>query len=101
MTPRAQVSRFDDDTVDRLTEFHVVLKSTGDEDLEDDLYALASAIEQAVMPVLAGLSHDYDLDEIAIGPDGAGAKDVGELRLLFSARLLTAEAQPETLQAPD
>lgn len=101
VTPRVDVSRFDDETIDRLTHVHVILKRAGGEDLEDDLYQDAAAIEVAAIPVLSAASHDFDLDSIEVEPDGDATDGVGVLRMVFSLRLLTLEAEPEALILPD
>ena len=100
-TPKARVAKFDDDTIERLTEVNVILKRSGGADLEDEMWADSAQLESVVLGVLEGFSYDYDLDEVDVKMDGDGARSVGTLMMQFSLRLLTAEGQPENPILPD
>lgn len=95
-TPRVEVQRIDVGAVERSVDLIVVLKRVGSASVESDLDADAVTIEGAVLPVLDGLSDDYDLREQRMNVDAGAEVPVGELMMLFRVVLRTPEGDPET-----
>lgn len=93
-TPRVLTERIDIEVVDRRIDVVVVLKRSGETDLEDELDADSGVIETAVLTVFESLSDDFDLVETQTEFDAGGKVTVGTLMMLFRVVVRTDEGNP-------
>jgi len=98
-TSTVEVDRFDANCVSRVPDIKVLVKKTGGDDLEDDMFAAAADIEVVVLEVLDGLTFDFDLTQVEVTVDGSADSAVGMMVLTFRAVLLTPFGQPEVSTA--
>jgi len=94
LTPRENVQGDGVDMVNRSTQVVVVLKISGDEDIEDDLDDFAEVIESAALAYFAGLEPGpalWGVASIDTKIEGGARKRVGALEMRFEVVRYTAE----------
>lgn len=93
-TPEVQTEWFTKQQVARSVTVRVSVKREGGDDLDDVLDVDSARVEVAVLPVLEALSHEYGLTRTATDIDPGANVPVGELTMLFTVLLVTAEGVP-------
>lgn len=88
-TPTEQSGRAAKDTVQRSVTLSVIVKRSGGETIEDELDLDAAAVEAAVLPAIAGLCADADIDRTEIRMQGDGERRIGIVDVRFACMIFT------------